>query len=135
VTRLVLDTNVVVSAMLFRSETARLLELWRERRFRLVASRAILAEYERVLLYPRFKLRPEEAAAIMAEYVRPYCEVWRDAGGPRVCRDPDDDKFLQCAVSAAADGLVTGDSDILSCGPKYRGVPILTPAQALSLVG
>jgi len=134
VTRLVLDTSVVVSALLFRSETSRLQELWEAGRFRLVVTRAILAEYSRVLTYPRFRLARADAAAILAGHILPFCDLHPDATGPRVCRDRADDMFLHCAAAARADAIVTGDRALLACGPRFSGVPILTVKSALVLL-
>ncbi|MCX6842085.1 MAG: putative toxin-antitoxin system toxin component, PIN family, partial [candidate division WOR-3 bacterium] len=72
-TRLVLDTNVLVSALLFRSEASVLFDAWRGGRFRLAASEPILDEYARVLEYPKFRLSEREAAAIMRQLILPYC--------------------------------------------------------------
>jgi len=131
VTRLVLDTNVVVSALLFRSETARLRELWREGRFRLAVCPAIPDEYARVLTYPKFGLSQGEVAALLGGEILPFCDIHEVSPGPRVCRDPHDDVFLHCAVAARADGLVSGDDDLLSVGSEFRHIPVMSVAEAL----
>jgi predicted nucleic acid-binding protein len=131
VARLVLDTNVLVSALLFRAEASRLLPLWHNGRYRLAVNPPILREYLRVLAYPRFGLAPDEVRAVAGEYVLPWCDPFPDETGPRVCRDPDDDKFLYCARQAKASALVTGDRDLLVLAPRWRGVRILTVAAAL----
>jgi len=83
VTRLVLDTNVLVSALLFRSTALALLDTWRGGRFRLAVSEPILDEYARVLEYPKFRLSEREASAIMKQLVLPYCDRAVLALGPR----------------------------------------------------
>lgn len=130
VTRLVLDTNVLVSALLFRSEASALLGAWRGGRFRLAVSEPILNEYARVLEYPKFRLSEHKAAAIMAEFVLPYCDRFRDAGGPRLCSDPDDDKFIHCALAARAAALVSGDRALLALGPRCGRVRIISVSEA-----
>lgn len=130
-TRLVLNANVVVSALLFRGEPARLLDAWQAGRFRLAVSRDILAEYFRVLAYCRFGLTESEAEALAGQFVLPYCDVFKSGRGRRVCRDRDDDKFLHCVVAAAGAAIVSGDRDVLDLGPDFGGVPILTVRQAL----
>ncbi len=130
-TQLVLDTNVIVSGLLFGGIAGRLLERLWTRRFRLAASPEILSEYRRVLTYPAFALKPGETRRLMEGYVLPFCDIIRALVGPAVCRDPDDDKFLYCAVAAHARAIVTGDRDILILGPAFRGIPILTVRQAL----
>jgi putative PIN family toxin of toxin-antitoxin system len=130
-TQLVLDTNVIVSGLLFGGIAGRLLERLWTGRFRLAASPEILSEYRRVLAYPAFALKPREAQRLVDVYVLPFCDVVRALAGPAVCRDPDDDKFLYCAMAAHAHAIVTGDRDILILGPAFRGIPILTIRQAL----
>lgn len=130
VTRLVLDTNILVSALLFRSEASALLSAWRGDRFRLAVSEPILDEYARVLEYPKFRLSRQEAAAIMAEFVLPYCDRFRVAGGPILCSDPDDDKFIHCAQAARAAALETGDRALLALGPRCGQVHIISLSDA-----
>lgn len=130
VTRLVLDTNALVSALLFRSEASTLLAACREERFRLAVSEPILDEYARVLMYPKFRLSEHEATAIMAEFVLPYCDRFRVPNGPRLCSDPDDDKFIHCAHAARAAALVTGDRALLALGPRCCRVHIISLSDA-----
>src|SRR3990172_4193044 len=65
--RVVLDTNVVVSALLFRGELSRLHALWKRKAFTIVASREIVEEYLRVLAYPKFNLTEKEIRDIIQE--------------------------------------------------------------------
>ncbi len=130
VARLVLDTNVLVSALLFRSEAAGLFDAWRRGGFRLVASAVILDEYRRVLEYPKFGLGREEAAAIIEQLVLPYCDLVEPRAFSRVCSDPDDDKFFHCAGAARATALVSGDRAVLALRPSHGRVRILTVAEA-----
>ncbi|MFO7675655.1 MAG: putative toxin-antitoxin system toxin component, PIN family [bacterium] len=131
VARLVLDTNVLVSALIFRGEAARLVPLWHRGRYRLAVSADILREYLRVLAYPRFGLTADEVRAIAAEYILPWCDAFAVEPGPRICRDRDDDKFLHCARAARARALVTGDRDLLALAPRWRGIPVITLTAAL----
>jgi putative PIN family toxin of toxin-antitoxin system len=130
-TRLVLDTNVIVSGLLFGGAPGRLLERLWTGRFRLAASPEILSEYRRVLAYPAFVLKPGETRRLVDVYVLPFCDIIRASAGSAVCRDSDDDKFLYCAVAAHAHAIVTGDRDILILGPAFREIPIITVRQAL----
>lgn len=130
VTRLVLDTNVLVSALLFRSETSALFDAWCGGRFRLAVSEPILDEYARVLEYPKFRLSEQKASAIMKQLVLPYCDRFRPTDQPRFCSDPDDDKFIHCALAAHADSLVSGDRAVLALGPRCGRVAIIPVADA-----
>ena len=89
-THLVLDTNVLVSALLFRSTASALFDAWRGERFRLAVSEPILDEYARVLEYPKFRLSERETTAIMEQLVLPYCDRLQTPDQPRFCSDPDD---------------------------------------------
>ena len=126
--RVVLDTNVIVSCLLFPGEMRSwLLPAWQAGHVRPLASRETTAELIRVLCYPKFSLTSDERTMLLADYL-PWCETVDVANPPEVppCRDPFDRPFLQLAVAAQADALVTGDSDLLSLISTFR-VPIITP--------
>ena len=112
--RVVLDTNVLVSALLFGGQPGRLRDLWVGGRFVPLVSKETFAEFSKVLSYPKFRLSAAETTMIIEEELLPYAdvvEVTEDAAG--VCRDSDDDKFLAVAASGDASYLVTGDKDLL----------------------
>jgi putative PIN family toxin of toxin-antitoxin system len=115
--RVVLDTNTVLSALLFPAgHLAWLRELWEGHRIVPLASRAAVDELIRVLAYPKFKLQEEEIGVLAGSYLQ-YVEVVEvDAltmkGLPR-CREEADQIFLQLAAAGKADVLVTGDRALL----------------------
>jgi len=115
--RAVLDTNVVLSALLFsQGRLTRLRLEWRQASFHPLVSKATAAELMRTLTYPKFKLTVEEQRELLADYL-PYCTpVAMPAKSPRTppCRDAFDVPFLQLAVVGDADYIVTGDRDLLS---------------------
>ena len=113
--RAVLDTNVVVSALLFSGPPSRLISAWQSGRLRLVVSAPILDEYIRVLAYPKFKLTNTEIRGLLEEEPIPFIETVTavPANIPDL-RDPDDAKFITCAVAAGVRWLVRGDDDLLS---------------------
>ena len=127
--RVVFDTGVVVSALVFRGgQLDWLREDWQEGRAVPLLSRATANELLRVLSYPKFRLTGAEREELLAEYL-PYAET---IATPRArtrlpgCRDPADRMFLQLAYTACADALVTGDADLLAIAGKSK-VAILTP--------
>jgi len=130
VTRLVLDTNVLVSALLFRSQAAFMFKAWRGGRFLLAASEPILAEYAQALRFPELGLSEQEPDAIMEQFVLPYCERFEAVVGPRYCSDPDGDKFINCALVARAEALVSEDKALLSLASRVARVPIIPAADA-----
>lgn len=128
--RPVLDTNVLVSALLFHASALSWLRgAWRSGRIRPLAGRQTTAELIRVLAYPKFALSDGERQDLLDDYL-PFCETVAVPKPPPVvpeCRDPFDRMFLELALAGRADALVTGDADILALA-KVFSVPILSPA-------
>jgi putative PIN family toxin of toxin-antitoxin system len=133
VIRVVLDTGVIISAMLFQGELSRMVTLWQRGRIIPVISRETFDELITVLKYPKFSLSSDEMKAMIENEILPFFEVVESDKGLRgVCRDPDDDKFISCAISARAKYVVSGDKD-LSELKKYKTVKIITPAEFLRM--
>ena len=126
--RVVLDTNIVVSALLFgRGAMGWLADAWQTGRATPLASVQTTTELVRVLGYPKFRLSQAERDELLGEYL-PWCEAAEADPLADVpdCRDPDDRIFLELAVSVSADALVTGDGDLLALAPVLD-MPVLTP--------
>jgi putative PIN family toxin of toxin-antitoxin system len=132
--RAVLDTNVVLPALLFtQGRLARLRLAWQQTGFHPLASTVTTRELMRALTYPKFKLTAEDQRELVADYL-PYCTpVSMPATPPKTppCRDPFDVPFLQLAIVGNADFLVTGDKDLLSLTGTIR-CPIVTADVFLS---
>jgi putative PIN family toxin of toxin-antitoxin system len=132
--RVVIDTNVLVSAMIFKSGAlAALRHAWQSGECVPVVSRATTEELLAVLRYPKFELDAAEQESALIAYL-PYCETLPDPKTrvklPR-CRDEDDQIFLLLAVASKVDALITGDKDLLA----LRGAApceILTPVAFLA---
>lgn len=126
--RIVLDTNVFVSAVFFGGVPGRILEAWRDGRLQLVLSAGILDEYQRVgqalsAQYAGVDLEPILALlTVEAEFVESP-----DLPAP-VSADPDDDKFLACANAAGVAVIVSGDKDLVD-HDGWRGIRVLRPRQ------
>ena len=113
--RVVLDTNVIVSALLFSGKASQLVDKWKSGSIVLLATKDIVLEYLRVLAYPKFELTETEIEVLLNQEILPYIETIKTKGNfPPTSRDPDDDKFLACAVAAKADFVVSGDDDLLT---------------------
>jgi putative PIN family toxin of toxin-antitoxin system len=114
--RAVLDTNVVLSALLFRSgRLSWIVEAWTGGRFVPLVSKATATELVRVLGYPKFRLSGMEKQAVLAAFL-PYAETVLnvpDTDDLPACRDEKDVPFLRLAVAGHADYLVSGDVDLL----------------------
>ena len=132
--RVVLDTNVVLSALVFgKGTTARLRAAWQARHILPIVCTATAQELIRVLAYPKFKLDAQEQLELLGDYL-PYAEAVRIAQPPPIvpiCRDPFDMPFLHLAAAGLADALITGDADLLTMARVGR-CPILTPEAFLS---
>lgn len=131
--RVVLDTNVLVSALLFTGISSELLPLWQRNAIMVLLSRSILEEYLRVLSYPKFQLSEAEIKNLIEEELLPYVEVVNPRRRLRVVkRDPADNKFLECAITGKAQVIISGDKDLLSIG-RYRSISIQSPAKFLAV--
>lgn len=129
--RAVLDTNALVSALLFGGGPGRLVALWERGRILPLISKDVLLEYVRVLGYPKFGLDTEDIRGLIEEHVLPYAEmVTVDRVSEVVPEDPADDKFLALALAGGAGFLISGDKHLLAL-KKYRSVEIVSPRQFL----
>ena len=134
--RLVLDTNVLLSALVFHvGSPAWLRHAWRSGTVRPLASRDTTAELIRVLHYPKFRLTRGEREDLLDDYL-PRCETVPVPASIEVpeCRDPFDRPFLELALAAGADALLTGDKDLLELAGCFP-VPILAPAAFRRRIG
>lgn len=131
--RVVFDTNVIVSALVFEGGTSRSLRtLWQAEDVLPLVSTHTASELVRVLHYPRFRLTGEEREELLSEYL-PWCETVRiPSPPPRTpsCRDPWDVPFLELAIAGRADLLVSGDAD-LHAVQGVKGFAVLTVAALL----
>lgn len=133
--RLVIDTNVLISALLVRSSVpARLITLWREDRFDLLTSGPQLEELTRVTRYPKIRERMTPAlAGRLINELREIAIVVENLPQVTACADPFDNFLLAMAVAGAADFLVTGDKRDLLGLRLYEGIRIATPRDVLEM--
>ena len=131
--RVVLDTNVLISALLFKGELTRMVGLWQRGKMIPVISKETFDELRTVLEYPKFSLTAAEIKSLIEHEVLPFFEVVNVSKHVQgACRDPGDDKFISCAISANADFIVTGDKD-LSDLKKYQFVRIIHGSDFLKM--
>ena len=121
--RVVLDTNVVLSALVFGVGTAGRLRLgWQQGAFAPLVSTATVQELIRVLAYPKFRLSRLEQDELLADYL-PHAQVVRIPQPTPVvpkCRDPMDVPFMHLAVAGKAKVLVSGDRDLLALADVFE---------------
>jgi putative PIN family toxin of toxin-antitoxin system len=131
--RVVLDTNVLVSAFLFDGKPRELFGKIISGSIRCFLSESILHEFNEVLQRPKFGV-PHEVCQQIIQELYAICEVVAPSSRIDVVRsDPDDNRILECALEAKADFLVTGDRHLLEIG-TFRGIEILDPASCLSRI-
>ncbi len=125
--RIVLDSNIVVSALLLKQSMARQAFDKARADGNLLFSLATLDELNTVLRRDKFNkyVREEERLQFLAALVREATVVEIDVSITD-CRDPKDSKFLELAVSGGADCIISGDQDLLVLHP-FRDIPIITP--------
>lgn len=127
--RIILDTNVIVSGILFKGQTIRRLLLLALNEYQLIFSQVTWDELASVLQRDGFERNMPLGARlrVLAELAS-RVEVVPTTRTVRDCRDPKDDKFLSLALDAGVTVIVTGDEDLKVLHP-YRGIEILSPAQ------
>jgi uncharacterized protein len=132
--RIVIDTNVMLSGLFWQGTPHALLSLARDGRVELITSPDLLNEFADVIQRPKFagilQRTSRTPAKVIAE-LRQLSEIVITPPLPApVCRDPDDDAVLACAIAAQVDAIVSGDDDLLTL-KEFQGIPILSPAEAL----
>ncbi len=124
--KLILDTNVFVSGIFFSGPPFKIIDYWRRGNVSLMISPDIIDGYQRIseklsIQFPEVELEPWiELLMLKAKLIDapPFLES--------VCEDPDDDKFLACAVASKANVIVSGDKHLLAVS-GHQGITVLTP--------
>jgi putative PIN family toxin of toxin-antitoxin system len=127
----VIDTNVFVSGLFFSGPPSRILKVWQNGQLQIAVSPEILDEYRRVIDVLSAKLGRIDLNAVWewllveAELVASY------SFEKQICEDPDDDKFLACAMLSHSRYLISGDRHLLKIG-TFLDTVIITPRQFLN---
>ena len=133
--RVVADTNIVVSGLLWKGNPRRVLDAAREGTIELFTSAILLTELEDVLNREKFTQRLASVGIVPHELVLGYAalaSVIQPASiDPVILADPDDDAVLACAAAAQAEIIVSGDNHLLGLG-SYRDIRILTAAELIT---
>jgi len=135
---IVLDTNVIISALLSsKGAPAELINRWEADEFGVVVSPALIGELERCLTYPRvtkyLKTPQETRDAILNHLVNVAIVVEPKFTLNVIKDDPDDNRVLECAVAGGAAFIISGDAHLLNL-KEYKGIVILPPAGFLTLL-
>jgi uncharacterized protein len=129
--RVVLDTNVVLSALVFRNgRLSWIRRAWQSGRITPVVCRRSVDELLRVLAYPKFRLGRADIDELLADFL-PYTETAESSGvsesAPR-CRDPQDQMFIELLLATGATALISGDADLTDLA-ESSGLAIWTPSK------
>src|SRR6266571_6626386 len=124
----VLDTNIVASATYWRGKPAHCLEAWANGKYELAISHPILSEYEEIVarLAARYPTKPPTD---WLTPIRQAGHLYVPAPLAASTTDPDDEMFIECAVAARADYLVTGDKGHLLTLKQTAGIPIVAASE------
>ena len=136
--RLVLDTNTAVSGLIWGGVPGRLIDAAAAGKALIIGSVPLLDELQGVLSRRKFSDQLAKLNANADDLFDGYAALMRmvapSAIGPVILADPDDDIVLATAVGGSADAIVSGDAHLLGIG-EFRGIPIMTPAAAVSRLG
>ena len=124
--KVVIDTNVFVSGIFFSGPPSRILKAWQDDRIQIATSEDIITEYKRVIdtlsdKYGDFNIDPILKLLLMESELVPSYSFEKP-----VCEDPDDDKYLACAIASKSKYIISGDKHLLKIG-SYLNTSIVTP--------
>jgi len=133
--RIILDTNVLLSALLSPlGAPAKLLDAWERKAFTLVASDVLIAEFSEVAARPFFRARLRASAAeLLAADLRDFSFYCRDLPSGPIAPDPKDSYLLALAEASQAEFLVTGDKELLSV-KRHKSTRIITSAALIEVL-
>jgi len=126
--KVVMDTNVFVSGIFFSGTPYQILQAWQSGEFELAVSQDILDEYQRVgeILAEE---RPDIDLKPILTFVIERAKVYKPSKLKEpVCEDPDDDKFLACALASGSRVIISGDKHLLKVS-GYEGIEVLKPRE------
>ena len=122
----VFDTNALIAAFLTEGLCSGLLLRARKHAFNLVLCDDIIGEFQGILT-KKFKLSSSDISEITTIVTEADSEILHQTGSiERICRDPNDDMVIACAVDSKADYIVTGDEDLLIL-KRYKDIVIINP--------
>ena len=132
VLKIVIDTNIYISAIFWNGTPRRVVDLGRDGKIEIYTSEEIEEEIARVLL-KKFKLNPHEVEEILLDFSTFTIPVIPVQRFKIIEDDPDDDKFIDCAVACNADYIVSGDKHLIHL-KEFKGVKIVNSLEFLSIL-
>jgi putative PIN family toxin of toxin-antitoxin system len=124
--KVILDTNVFISGIFFSGPPSQVLKAWAQQKFQIVLSRQILDEYQRVAEALSSKFQTIDISSIIDLITIHGQFVDTQGFNISVCEDPDDNKFIECAVAGNCKIIISGDKHLLKIS-GYHDITILNP--------
>ena len=130
--RIVLDTNVFISGIFFSGPPSKILKAWKDNKIQIVLSKEILTEYQRVAEELSAKYSEIDIFPII-DLLTVYGEVvpTKDLS-VSICEDPDDNKFIECAISSNCKLIVSGDKHLLNIS-GFQEIEVLKPRNFIDI--
>ncbi len=125
--RIVVDTNVMISAVFFKGKPYVILDAWRTGKLEIILSQEIIEEYSEVLERLSKKYPSIDTSGILSMFTTGCRMVEPEAIDKQICEDPDDDKFIAAAIGGEIEIVISGDKHLLDVN-GYSGIEILRPA-------
>lgn len=132
--KIVCDTNVLISGILFAGPPRDVLRLAIEGIVRNYISPAIETEFRDVISRKKFGLKPLQVEAICQQFEDTFERVFPKKSFNIIKADPDDNAILECAFAAKAGYIISGDAHLLELG-KFGKILILSPAEFCKIIG
>jgi len=130
--RIVLDANVLISGVFWSGYPFRVLDLWAKDKLTVLVSEAILREYSDTLNEIGARQGANHLAEAWIKFVFNHSTLIDVDSRVDVCRDPDDNKYLACAIDGAAETVVSGDRDLLDL-VAFHSIPIVNPRRFVDM--
>ena len=130
--KVVIDTNVYISAIFWNGNPRKIIELGRDGKIEIYTSKDIIGEISDVLMR-KFKLESYDVERILIDFSSFTILVNPIQSLKIIKQDPDDDKFIECAVSCDADYIISGDRHLINL-KEYKDIRILNPLEFLLII-
>lgn len=128
----VIDTNVLVSAITGGRTTKGVYEDLRKGKFTIVLSEPLLGELLEVFSRPEFETEHSDFEDFIA-FIHTYSKIIKADQKVNICRDPEDNMIIECAIAGKVKYIVTGDKDLLALKSTH-GISIITPRTFIKLL-
>lgn len=126
--RIVLDTNVLISGIFFSGPPAKILPAWKAKKIQFVISPDMYSEYSRVAEIISNKYAGVDISEIL-NLIAVHSEIIDAPRLPKtICKDPDDDKFIACAISGKVEIIVSGDKNLIDTS-GYKDIRVINPRE------